>query len=308
MKSIAYLINILAVVFIFTRCEEDVKAPLADRPYPVVYCLLDKDDTAHYVRLTKTFSGPVPATVMAQNPDSLYYKNARVFAEMPGKTVEMMPVSEVQRDSGLFFSEYSLLYKTTYRLCGSVRIHVFLPDFGMEVLGSTFLMGTRVFTEPNPKNKKVLGFYETEPVRIIWNGVEGVCETTIRFKYLEINDSGVDTCHVDWIRKNSDFAIMPVELLEYLNNWIPDKPEIRYRKVLGIDILVASGNGQLADYMRLKDWSIDIAERPYSNLTNAYGLIASRAKGALTDYMPNQRFIDTLVNGEVTRHLRFVRW
>lgn len=308
MKRYIYLLNILTVVIFLTQCEADVKAPLAESPYPVVYCLLDKDDTAHYVRLTKTFSGPVDAVTMAQNPDSLYYNNARVFAEMPGKTVEMIPTREVRRDSGLFFSEYSQLYKTTYRLCGSVRIHIVLPDYATEVIGSTILMGPRVFTEPNPLNKRVLGFYETEPVRIIWNGVAGVCETTIRFRYLEIQDSGVDTCRVDWVRKNSDFALMPIDLLEYLNNWIPDKPEVRYRRVLGIDILVASGNGQLADYMLFKDWSIDITDRPYSNLTNAYGLIASRGRSELTDYMPNQKFLDTLANNRVTKHLRFIKW
>ncbi|TSA36761.1 MAG: hypothetical protein D4R64_06910 [Porphyromonadaceae bacterium] len=308
MKLILYIISLLSIIIFLTDCEEDVIAPVAKSPYPIVFCVLDKDDTAHYVRLTKTFSGPVDVNVMAQNPDSLYYKNARVFAEMPGKTVELEPTHEIKRDSGLFFSGYSLLFKTTYRLCGSVRILIYLPDAGTEIIGSTTIMGARIFVAPDTTKNKFLSFYEPEPVRIIWNGTAGVCQTTIRFKYLEITDSGMDTCRLDWIRKSADFAIMPVDLLDYLNHWIHDKPEVRYRKVLGFDILVTTGNGQLANYLAFKDWSIDIIEKPYSNLINAYGLIASRVSGALTDYLPNQRFIDTLVNISVTEHLRFVRW
>ncbi|MFA5815465.1 MAG: hypothetical protein WC865_07575 [Bacteroidales bacterium] len=308
MKTKPYFICILIACRLLSGCEEDVNAPLAKSPYPVVYFILDKDDTAHYVRLTKTFSGPVDANVMAQNPDSLYYKNVRVFAEMSGKTVEMEPTDEIKRDSGVFFSDYSLLYKTTYRLCGGVRIHIFLPDYGSEVIGSTEMMGTPVFKKPEPGKKKVLSFYEPEYVQIQWNGIKSVCQTTIRFKYLEITDSGLDTCHVDWTRKSADFAILPQDLLDYLNHWIPDKPEVRYRKVLGFDILVTTGNGQLASYMKYKDWSIDFIDSPYSNLINAYGLVAARVSGKLTDYLPNQRFIDTLVTNSLTEHLRFVKW
>jgi hypothetical protein len=308
LKPIKNHLILLALALFLWECEEDVKAPVAKSPYPVVYSILDKDDSAHYVRLTKTFSGPIDAGVMAQNPDSLYYKNARVFAEMPGKTVEMLPTGEINRDPGLFFSEYSLLYKTIYRLCGSVRIHIFLPDDGTEVIGSTSLLGTPIFEAPNPAYEKVLSFYETEPVRIIWNGAQGVCQTTIRFKYLEVTDFGIDTCQVDWIRKSADFSIIPEDLLTYLNHWIPEKPEVNYRNMLGFDILVATGNGQLASYLKFKDWGVDIVEKPYSNLVNAYGLIASRVSGTLLDYKANQRFVDSLANSTVTGHLKFVKW
>jgi hypothetical protein len=308
MKAILKFLCYLISAMILTGCEEDVKAPVAKSPYPVVFSILNKDDTAHYVRLTKTFSGPVDVYAMAQNPDSLYYKNARVFAEMPGKTVEMLPTSEVQRDSGIFFSEYSLLYKTTFRLCGYVRIHIYLPDSGSEIIGGTRVLGNLNFTAPDTTKQKVLSFYEKEPVRIIWSGLEGVCQTIIRFKYFEVTGTELDTCHLDWTRKSSDLVILAEDLLDYLNHWMPDRPEVRYRKVLGFDILVSTGNDQLASYLMFKNWGIDIIERPFSNLTNAYGLIASRVNGALMDYQPNHRFIDTLVNSKVTKHLKFVDW
>jgi hypothetical protein len=193
-------------------------------------------------------------------------------------------------------------------LCGAVTIHIYLPDYDTEVIGKTYLMDDPVFTAPDTRMRKVLSFYENEPVRILWNGVQDVCQTVIRFKYLEISESVIDSCHLDWTRKSAGFAILPQDLLTYFNNWIPDKPSVRYRKVVGFDILVSTGNGQLYDYMKFKDWTIDHIEKPYSNVYNAYGLVASRVNGGLLDYVPNQKFIDTLVNTALTRHLKFVTW
>jgi hypothetical protein len=305
--SIHILIPLLLCLSV--GCETDPEAPLARTPYPVVYCVLDINDTAHYVRLTKTFSGPIDPDSMAQNPDSLYYKHARVTMElMDGAIIDLEPTWEVQRDSGTFFYDYSVLYKTTVRLCGPVRLVIYLPEYGTEILGHIMVLPPRTFTAPNPQQNKVLGFYEPEPVRIVWNGIEDACHTTIRFKYLEITDTRMDTCFVDWIRKGSDIVLISEELLEHLSKWIPEDSRVSFRKVVGFDLIATTGDKDLADYMLMKDWGIDIIEKPYSNLVNAYGLIASRVTTALTDYLPNQKFIDTLVNSSLTRHLKFVGW
>lgn len=308
MKPIPSLIYLLIAGFIFTGCEENVYAPLAKSPYPVVYCVLNANDSAHYLRLTKSFSGPVDAYVMAQNPDSLYYKNARVLAGWCGELTEMQLTDEINRDPGIFFSGYSLLYKTKARFKGSVNFHIYLPDYGTEIMGGTSVMEPPVVWLPDPKMGKVLSFYEDHYVQVQWDGVEGVCQTVIRFKYLEIKNSEMDTCHLDWTKKSADFAIIPQDLLNFFQHWIKDNPEVRYRKVLGFDFLLSTGNEALASYIYFRDWSIDYIDRPYSNLVNAYGLIASRVNLALKDYVPNQKFIDSLMNSKLTEHLKFVGW
>ena len=75
---------ILVLVSQLIACEEDVVSPVAEAPYPVVHCILNRNDTAHYVRLTKTFSGARDALEMAQDLDSLYFKEAYVYFEMEG--------------------------------------------------------------------------------------------------------------------------------------------------------------------------------------------------------------------------------
>jgi len=304
---------LLCLILILSACEEDVYAPLAKESYPVVYCILSKNDTAHYVRLTKTFSGPESAYAMAQNPDSLYYKNAKVFMELWDggyiiKTLKLEPTYEIPKDSGIFYSDSNLLYKTNHPLRGAVRLHIILPDKGTEIIGETAVMGSCSFELPDTSRSKVLSFFETEQVLIQWSGVKNVCQTTFRMNYLEIRDIGIDTCHLDWIRKSCDFAVIPADYLKFIQYWIKDDPKVNSRRFLSFDILYETGNDQMAKYMVYKDWSIDVIEKPYSNLVNAYGLIASRVSGQLSGLGSNQKFIDSLANSPLTRHLKFVTW
>jgi hypothetical protein len=294
-------------------CEEDIRPPVADGPYPVVHCVLDMNDTAHYVRLTKTFSGPVDAGIMAQNPDSLYFDDVRVYLEWWDhtyvfKTLELQPTYEKPKDPGLFFSDSSLLYKYAGRLTGAVRLRIEIPEIHTDVLGYINILGQPTFTAPDPAMARILHFFESEPVRIIWSGVPTVCETTIRLRYLEVTQSGIDTCHLDWVRKGADLVIVTSDYLQFLAYWIRPREEVRYRVVQGIDLLVATGDAGLANYLKYRDWGIDIVEKPFSNLVNAYGFVGSRVRGGLTGFVPNEKFMDTLANCSVTRHLGFVKW
>lgn len=310
---LGWLVFGLVLVLAVQGCEEDIRPPVAEAPYPVVHCVLNRDDTAHFVRLTKTFSGPVDARIMAQNPDSLYFDDARVFIEMWDHTyvyhtLEMNPTFEMPKDSGIFFSDSSLLYKYSGRLSGPVRLRIKIPEIQSEVIGYINILGPPSFTAPDPANARILHFFEPEPVRIIWSGVEGVCETTIRLRYLEITQAGIDTCRLDWVRKSANLVLLPADYLQFLVNWIRPNDKVRYRVLKGIDLLVATGDAGMANYLKYRDWGIDIIEKPFSNLVNAYGFVGSRVNGGLTDFVPNQKFMDTLVNSSLTKHLGFVKW
>jgi len=313
MKSLNYLLIVLAV-YGFTSCEEDVISPVADHTTPVVHCLLNVRDSVHYLRLTKTFSGSADARQMAQNPDSVYFIEAHVYFDLWDKhfvfhTIELEPTTALQRDPGIFMTQPFLLYKTDFPLRpGSIRVRIEIPEIETIVIGDLYLIGSPGFTAPDPKQKKVLSFYEDEPVRIIWGGILNVSLTIIRLNYLEVTDSSVDTCHLDWVRKSSNFVIVPEDYLDFIGSWIKDRPEVNYRKITDIDILISTGNEQYRNYQKYHDWSIDILEKPYSNLVNGYGILAGWGNNELMGYLPNQKFIDSLLVYPKTKYLKFVRW
>lgn len=75
MFKILYLIGL---TFFFISCEENPDLTVDSKPFPVVYSILNKFDTIHYVYLQKSFSGENGPLVDAQAFDSLFFKNAEV--------------------------------------------------------------------------------------------------------------------------------------------------------------------------------------------------------------------------------------
>lgn len=297
--------------FLLFSCEAEIDHPIADATWPVVHCLLDADDSVHYLRLGKTFSGPDPYQ-MIHNPDSLYFKEARVFFDI-GKnqevSIELELTEELERDPGIFPSFPHLLYKTSYPVePGGILIRIEIPEIDWYVKGSISIREQPRFSYPDPELKKKLDFFEEEHVRIEWNGYKNVCETTVRLRYLEISENGMDSCQLDWTRYSSGFVLLGQEWMDYMIYWIKDDYRVKTRRVLGIDILASGGNWQWSNYLTFKDWTIDLVDRPYSNIINAYGLIASRASGDLYDYMPDQEFIDSLAFSPKMEKLKFVNW
>ena len=69
------LIATLLSTFLYS-CETDFDVTSDWEDIAIVYGLLDPTDTAQYIKINKAFlDKSVSALVIAQNPDSLYYKN-----------------------------------------------------------------------------------------------------------------------------------------------------------------------------------------------------------------------------------------
>ena len=72
------LILFLISVFTLSACSTDVDVNGDAVDIPIVYCVLDQSSEFQYVKVNKTFIGPVPASQMAQVSDSLFYENVVV--------------------------------------------------------------------------------------------------------------------------------------------------------------------------------------------------------------------------------------
>ena len=79
-----FALPLLSLFFIF-GCEEDLTYPGLETP--VVFALLDKADSIHYVKITHSFGGNQNAIDVALIPDSSYY------SELEVKIEEWLPLS-----------------------------------------------------------------------------------------------------------------------------------------------------------------------------------------------------------------------
>ncbi len=67
------LLSLIAACVILVSCETEIDISAPWENIPVVYSILDPNDTIHYVRVNRVFLGNESAYEMATNPDSLIY-------------------------------------------------------------------------------------------------------------------------------------------------------------------------------------------------------------------------------------------
>ena len=129
MRKIILPLLVLSAIVFFPACSEkfDVAAPY--KSVTVVYGLLDRNDTAHYIRIQKAFlDNNKSALAMAKEVDSNFYKNINVRVAkipfsgigLPSDTIHLNKVDLANegypKDQGTFFNSPNYAYKFTQLL------------------------------------------------------------------------------------------------------------------------------------------------------------------------------------------------
>jgi len=107
---------VLGLVFSMSACDNEVDINADWKEILVVYGLLDPLDSVQYIKVNKAFLNENEnALKVAQNPDSLFLKDARVtlLHINSGKLIELQRVNEIPKPPGVFAQDPNYLYKTT---------------------------------------------------------------------------------------------------------------------------------------------------------------------------------------------------
>lgn len=306
------LILILSVI-LMCSCEQEIDHPIAEYCWPVVHCLINFEDSVHYLRLGKTFSGPA-VEEMINNIDSLYFKEANVYFDFYKngnfiKTIQLELTDDLERDPGTFPPTPFRLYKTDHPIkTDTIVLRIEIPELNRYVKGEIRVRDKPHFDFPDPEYNKLLDFYKEMPVRIKWNGYKHVAKTTLRLWYAEKTANGTDTCKLDWIRYHSDFILLPEDWFDVILWGIQVDNQVVSRRVLSVDILAEGGNSQYSNYLDKKDIVFDLIGKPFSNIIGAYGFVGSRAVGGTYGYFPDREFMDSLCYSPRTEKLKFIHW
>ena len=88
---------------------------------------------------------------------------------------------------------------------------------------------------------------------------------------------------------------------------IPNDPTVDHRIFLGIDFLVSVANDEFHTYLALDEPISGVVEdRPsYTNITNGYGIFASRYTKNIIGKRLSSAWLEELVDGNITGQLRF---
>lgn len=72
---------LLTSLVLITSCEDDIDFSGDHVETPVLFGLLDKSDSLHYVKITRTFSGSNNSLLVAQIEDSSYFQDVNIVIE-----------------------------------------------------------------------------------------------------------------------------------------------------------------------------------------------------------------------------------
>jgi hypothetical protein len=318
-----------ALLFALTSCNTELDIIRESSGRPVVYCLLNPQDSIQYLRISKSFifkGNPETESISADSLvlDEEFY--AYLEYENPNGTREIFyfsPAGISQRDSGFFPSDGLAIFKTNCKVTGGsdYGLYIHFPKIPRLVAATITAVNPVEIMDPNPLPGREITLLEDQGYLIRWTkSVKfAVYQSFIRFIYIEGDRNSQMVHELDLpqsiIYGNTDNTI----LTSYLNgasfikdlttNLAPPDSGLR-RKIIGFDFLMAAGGPELAVFTRSGENSIAsfTGLDEYSNLDGAAGIFSSRTFTGVY----NNRFSDITINyladSAETRRLGFLRF
>ncbi len=328
------LILILPMMFLMSACSTDFDINADWKDIALVYGLIDHTNNTQYIKLNKGFLGNEDAFVMAQEPDSLFYPEARVFLEPLDDTshiydnygdvirIELEETLDLEKDSGIFAFDYNKIYFTNESLDPQYNYQLLIRIPGKEKITSTTSLIDDLHVE-KPGNNLIhkVGFATSDEYisyKAIWTShpIGELYGLMLRCHYREITMDGETDKYVDWYhptkRKFRDDESMELEIeglafYQFIAGHIDPGIIGTKRLFLGVDFVFTVAGEELASYIDVNGPSEGIVqERPsFTNISNGIGVFSSRYSKTIELVQLSTLTTDMLFCGELTKHLRF---
>ncbi len=343
MKKIIFSLLTLGVIFIMQSCSEDFDVSAPYKPVSVVYGVLDMKDTAHYIRIQKSFLDESKnAFEMAKVSDSNFYKEGDIevmIKELAGSVPVGQP-SVLQRvdmeaegfmkDSGVFFRRPNYAYKfkrvlnasSTYRLLIHNRLtnsvdsaDISLVDSGRLNLRGTVLNRSLNFANTNPQLAgSNFGLY-VDP------GNAEYIEGAIRFRWVEKAANSTvgtpDSADFVFAVLSSRDAVREGELLvenfkihAFLQVSMGPAPEGARRFMDSCDIIIYGAGREFSEYattlqIQSSGLTADQIKPLYTNIRgkDVFGLFSSKTTRVVKNAYINDATLTVLNESPALREL-----
>ncbi len=331
------ILAFVALGFLLSGCNNDLELTAPWKDIPVVYGLINHQDTAHYIRVEKAFLDPeTDAFTLAQIADSLYYDQAVVKLH-DVKTGETWTLERVDgnlegyvRQPGIFAQAPNYLYKIrgdVIDLQGGEELEFILErgDDSEPVTATTFVLEDMHFATGLPGDK--LSFRYTSDTRVAW--VPGphawVFDLLMYIHYRETdpdNPGNVLDKTVVWkVRKGIEREVsggQPVssvlvefpgiEFYQFMANNIEANDAV-VRTFKSIDLEVVGAGAEFKELLDISQANVGITgsqELPsYTNLSEGVGIFSSRIVLRKDGIVLTPESRDSLAQGIYTRKLNF---
>ncbi len=335
-NSLFYFIAVVTLVF--SACETDFQLEGEWKDIPVVYAFLSEQDTAYYVRVEKAFLEPGgDATEIAQNPDSIYYKENQIIVslETNGQTFELQRVNGSDegypREEGAFADSPNYLYKlptSAVTLSGGKAFDVIIERQGNSeaVIASSNVVNPIEFDGLPVTGFVGFGDFD-RTYRLSWRPggqFARVFDLRLVFNYKESTAASpnefVDK-QVEWVfddafvRDDNNASLQTYRFdngafYQFLASAIPVDNNVT-RKFDNIYFKVSGAGKEIEEYLTIAGANTGITSSQalpiYTNVEGGLGVVTSRYTIISEEFGLDGRSRDSLYMGESTIDLNFVQ-
>lgn len=335
MQNFRWIAVAISALGLFS-CNNEVDLTGDYKDTPIIYCLLNPEDSAHYIRIQRAFlvNGNVLQT--AQIPDSLRYDPADLIVNIQGVNpdngnldapITFQHVPGAVKDSGVFAQEGFMLYKSNAQLneLHKYNLKITNTKLNKQITSETGLVYTtasNLFINP-AAGSVIFNSLSGQGYNIRWRtAVNGrIYQPEIVFRWTEVDlqtniqkpDSAVWKL-VPQVSANDEIgAEMLLNLPQnsffiFLEENVPVKPGVK--RIIGtLTFNMYVGTEELNTYINVNKPSIGlIQEKPvYTNVVNGLGLFAGRSKFSRVNVPLAESQKDTLILSPHTDQLNFRR-
>ena len=311
MKNLITAFLLISSLLLITRCSTDFDMYADYKDITIVYSMADISSDTTWVKITKAYTGPGNALLMAQNPDSSNYPY-KLDVTLVGKkngnnldpiildtiTIHNKPITDtIINDDGdttiinPFYSPDQLVYYGVDELDRDAEYTLNINKNDGVLTASTNLVNS--FSISKPVNRIAFSDNPTSPDgRIEWHSTKyGIrYEVSLRFNYSELSPGQNDTLHkhVDWFlgvvnakSGNGDEELEETyngqEFYNILESELEQIPNVE-RWADDVDITIACGSQVLATYLDINSGTGSLLDEVpvYSNISGGSGIFASR--------------------------------
>jgi len=153
------LSSLAIIVAVMFSCSSDIEINADYKDVTVVYGLISPEDSVHYIKINKAFSGDEDANIMAQNSGNFSYPAGDIVAtieEYDGtRLVKTFPttrvVNEVIKDAGIFDSSNNVLYRFEHNAINrnyKYKLKIVNTVLDKDITAETEIVSTLPITSP----------------------------------------------------------------------------------------------------------------------------------------------------------------
>jgi len=320
------------LLIVLISCDNELDPIVKGPPLPVVYALLDAEDSVAKVRLSKTFILEEGFETETVPRDSIMFPDARVWLERwNGDYLYLrseLSREDLARKPGLFPTFPNPIYylplndetarifePPKYKELDLIKLIVEIPGFPLIYSQIKPLSSPHIIA---PRSGSRVTLFGEEGLRPKWSSSPQAYYTEgyIGIEYTDFFADSDSTRHVQWREYHADasmlnpspFIIYGEDFLKRTAFYVGTNPMVRYRKLIRIWITIYCTDENFYDYLtRSNVTPIDQTGLPYSNLVNAIGIFSATATTKKW-FLPDYYTLDRLSNSDETKHLRFVEW